>query len=333
MRSGAIVFLAAVTMLTGVTSAEPQNVLLTSGLQGQFLGGKRTETRLSLSWTRVDLKMNADIQMPGNFPFREQAELYQQITQRIEGLWAEFTQKLFCADNLMIRLDAGYLFPANRDSLDTTDYRNTVFFKTLLGSNILARQWKTSNEWWSVDGSLNYFVTRDWAAVLGVRYEFFDTRFYDPPFIFVGVTPVSTPGDIMDITRNIILPYFGLEFRLSSSAHYLALRAITMPQLSAYNGLFNSSTTAGLTRSETRGGFAGGTFGEVSMTWQINGDSGFQMCLLTKLNLLYGKSDTKNKTIVPVPGDVPFSAPTRGTLFRSVFSIGGEIAIPFTLPL
>jgi len=327
------VLTAIVMILMGMTYGHSQSTLLTSGPGGVFSADWRTDTRLSLSWTRVDVKMKGDIQIPGNLPFREQAELYHQITQRIEGLWAELSQRLLCNEKLIIRLDAGYLFPSNRDSLDTTDYRNTVIFKALLGGDILARDWKTKNEWWSFDGSLNYLVSPGCAAVLGIRYEFFDTRYYDPPFIVVGGTPVSTPSDIQDITRNIILPYIGLECRLGTAAHYLALRAITMPQLAASNGLFSSSTTAGLTRSETRGGFASGSFGELSMTWQLNGDSGFQLCFLGKLSLLNGKSDTKEKTIVPVPGDVPFSAPTEGTFYRTVFSIGGEMAIPFALPL
>lgn len=333
MRGWPILFLGAAIILIGPTAGNSQSTFLTNDLGGEIAGAGRMETRLSLAWTRIDVKMNGNIHMPGNFPFREQAELYHQITHRLEGLWAEWSQRLFWTDNLMIRLDAGYLIPANREALDTMDYHNTFIFRMLLGGDILAREWSTKNEWWGFDGSLNYSVTRNFAAVVGVRYEFFDTRFQDPQLIIVGGVPVSTTGDIMDITRNIILPYVGVEYCWRAPAHYLALRAITMPRLAAYNGISKSSTTAGFTRSETRGGFSSGSFGEVSLTWQINSGADFQLCLLTKLSLLQGKSDTKEKTIVPVPGDIPFSAPTEGALYRTIVSIGGEIAFPFALPL
>ncbi len=123
-------------------------------------------------------------------------ELRQQFD--LQGIWLDLMVPVKGSGPLGLVFGWSYLFPIDRTSHETM---------TLPGESVRYRTWTADTQWWNVQAALTYDVHPLATAIVGFRYDSFQTAFYDPS---VRMGAVGLANDAANVTINGYIPFLGV---------------------------------------------------------------------------------------------------------------------------
>lgn len=139
----------------------------------------------------------ADFSFTANDPVANSvADLRQQFD--LQGVWLELMVPIKGQGPFGLVLGWAYLFPIDRTSQETV---------TVPPATSRSRTWTADSQWWDLQAALTYDFYPSATAILGFRYDSFQTNFYDPS-ARTGIA--GQPDDTANVTINGYIPFFGL---------------------------------------------------------------------------------------------------------------------------
>lgn len=231
-----------------------------------------------------------------------------------KGLWLGLQQSVPLSDWLGFMASGWYLIPSNNGSSEA--YNNG-----LLGT----RSWDTTNEWWFVDGVVALGGCNGLAAIVGLRYDYYNTQFTSSNPFALG--PLGLLGDGATVNSQGWIPLFGTQFAYTSSTTNLTVRAVGVPTLLGnikYTETLGALGGAG--SGQFSGTYNGGYFLEVFSEYsRVFGAGG--VGVFARWNMTHGRSNSD----LSIDG-LGTSGFDLG-LNRTSWTFGGSFSLNFTTPL
>jgi hypothetical protein len=245
------------------------------------------------------------------------------LTQRYDnrGVWFGLSDTVTLTDRLGFVASGWYLVPSNTVS-------QQVFNDGDGSYPLFGRSWNTNSQWWFVDGLFAFGPCCGPASLLvGLRYDYFTTRFQDPPFANIAAPPVVN-GDLpdeADVTSQGWIPLIGVQVAYEGAASKLAVRAVGFP--TTLGSAKYSETILVTNRVEATGTYNGGSFLEVFAEYSRK-FGGADVGVFGRWNNLQGRSDL-SVDLLPAGGSQTFKL----GLSRSSWTLGGSFSLSFNTPL
>jgi hypothetical protein len=275
---------------------------------------------------------------------------------RTRGLWLSIVEPMRLRDAIGARLEAAVLIPSSShnasDSVDNSTYAGFPYAYDLSPAS--------KTRWWLLDGQVSY-DTPYGSLLAGLRYEYFDTRFYDFPFLSLIANPgvggpysipviVSAPGMESDFTVTSLIPYVGIEGRYGSPTNSVSMRIVGIPW---FTPSIKSRTTQGgyswgatppvgggnvSDRYEMSMSARKGYFYEAKVSCDTNAFGMGTFGLFVTASYMHaefdGGIDFNTARITPSGPDPGAQFPTSGLYYnRRVYAIGATLSMPFVSPI
>jgi hypothetical protein len=193
----------------------------------------------------------------------------------------------------------------------------------------MGRKWDTANTWWYAQGALAYSIGNT-AALLGFRYDFYDTKFDSPGSVWGGFP--SDPDQRADVTLNNYIPFIGVQYTYDVAPTNLSVRMVGIPFLA---GTAKYSQTLGNVAPghiEGSGNWSKGYFLEAQVDYTRRMFGSGQMGVFGMWSMVHGSAT------VDVDGEGPFfGIPAQTDSFdlnlnRTAWTFGGKFSVDFHLP-
>jgi hypothetical protein len=327
------------------------------GINGSWLGAPRFE----LAWKDVQTSVGTSF---SELPFawsrgasNPSAPIEKGLSTQYmtKGLWLSIVEPMRLRDAIGARLEAAVLIPSSSrnasDSVDNSAYAGFPYAYDLSPAS--------KSRWWLLDGQVSY-DTAYGSFLAGLRYEYFDTRFYDFPFLWLIANPgsmfavpvtVSTPGMESDFTVTSLIPYVGIEGRYGSATSRVSGKIIGIPW---FRPRLKSKTTLGgyswgtvpfpsnggsvSDRYEMSMSARKGYFYEAKVAYDTNAFGMGTFGLFVTASYMHaeldGDIDFNTARITPSGPDPGAQFPTSGFYYnRRVYAIGATLSMPFVSPI
>ena len=247
------------------------------------------------------------------------------LTQRYDnrGVWFGVADTVTLTDRLGFMAAGWYLVPSNTVS-------QQVFNDGDGSYPLFGRSWNTNSQWWFVDGIFAFGPCCGPATLLvGLRYDYFTTRFQDPPFAQIAPPPAppqTAPiGDEADVTSQAWIPLIGVQVAYEGASSKLAVRAVGFP--TTLGSVKYSETILVTNRVEATGTYNNGSFLEVFAEYSRK-FGGADVGVFGRWNNLHGNSDL---SVDLLPAGV--SQTFKLGLSRTSWTLGGSFNLSFNTPL
>ncbi len=251
---------------------------------------------------------------------------------RNQGVWFGLADTVNLTDCVSFMASGWYLVPSN--TVSRQDFNDGG-----PGFGLLGRSWNTNSQWWWVDGLFIFGPSSSpcsgpcccgpAALLVGLRYNYFTTRFQDQPFDPTSPTPPPPPtddeGDQADVISQAWIPLIGVQTRYEGADYRLLARAVGFPTV--LGSVQYNETILVANRLEATGNYSGGAFLEV-FTEYARKFSGGEAGVFLRWDYLQGYSNL-NVDFLPAGGSKTF----RLGLTQNVWTIGGSFALNFNTPL
>jgi hypothetical protein len=241
------------------------------------------------------------------------------------GLWLGLAQTLPLTERISFMATGWYLIPSNSPS------RQTYLLQGQRIPGFSERTWSTQNTWWYVDGALIFGSglgcgsaggINGLGLVLGVRYDYYSTKFKNPYNDFGLVANIDGDADVISYG---VIPLLGAQYSLSSATTNLVFRIVGVPTLVG-SAVYRETIQPGV-RLDGTGSYNGGHFLEAFAEYgqKIAGPAGIG---------IWGRWNTANGTsdINTDLGLVNLSNTFKLNVHRSSWSFGGSFNLDFNLP-
>jgi hypothetical protein len=243
-------------------------------------------------------------------------------TYPVSGLWLGLAAQASLTDPIGLYADAWMIVPSNRESEETYSVAPSV-----LGG----KTWRTSTEWWLLNGALTYSTCNLGRLVAGFRYDRFATNLKDPDN-FVGALGLSS--DRGDITINCYVPFIGVQMDQGSLVgSRLMFRIIGFPWLGGdvkYHDSIGNFVIIEQDRIELSKGLGKGYFLEVFAEYVRPVFGSGQIGVFARWNMLHGNGERIG--ITDVLGGFPLTGRYQFAFDRQSWTLGGNIRLNFNLP-
>ena len=249
------------------------------------------------------------------------------LTQRYDnrGVWFGVADTVTLTDRLGFMASGWYLVPSNTVS-------QQVFNDGDGSYPLFGRSWNTNSQWWFVDGLFAFGPCCGPATLLvGLRYDYFTTRFQDPPFAQIAPPPAPPVvisgnfGDEADVTSQAWIPLIGVQVAYEGANSKLAVRAVGFP--TTLGSVKYSETILVTNRVEATGTYNNGSFLEVFAEYSRK-FGGADVGVFGRWNNLHGNSDL-SVDLLPAGGSQTFKL----GLSRTSWTLGGSFNLSFNTPL
>lgn len=327
------------------------------GTNGSWLGAPRfelvwkdTRTTVGTDFTELPFTYSRGRSGPAG-PIEKSLD----FQYRTKGLWLSLVEPIRLREAIGARLEAAVLIPSSShdasDSIDNGSYAGFPYDYNLSVA--------TKTRWWLLDGQVSYDTSYG-SLLAGLRYEYFDTRFYDFPFLSLIANPgmisavpvvVSSPGMESDFTITSLIPYVGIEGRYGSSKNSVSAKFIGIPwyrpSLKAVATLggyswgtvpFPSNGGSVSDRYEMSMAARKGYFYEARIAYDTNAFGMGTFGLFVTATYMHaefaGNIDFRTARITPSGPDPGAEFPTSGFHYnRRVYAVGAALSLPFTSPM
>jgi hypothetical protein len=190
------------------------------------------------------------------------------------------------------------------------------------------QSWDTDSTWWWVDGIAAYMFTNNFAGLLGFRYEEYVASFDDPSQD--ALFPLSNEDMEADVTSNGYVPLVGVLWTYNGARTKMNALVVGIPTVVG-NVEYNQTTTVGgISRVTVDEPYIGGHFLEGYFDYRYN-MWGSDIGAFFRYNTLYGKWEGEIETNVVGGGDPIVDDGELGTIYRSAWTVGATINVPFNL--
>jgi hypothetical protein len=235
----------------------------------------------------------------------------------LQGIWVGGSYTMAFSDNVAVMASGWMLVPEAKTATEDYGFPGAGF-----GLGFTARQWTTKNQWWYADAVVVAGNVAGFSGVVGLRYDFFDTRFQDPANVPPAVVGFST--DTADLTSNGWIPLIGVQYASVGSDSNFLIRIVGVPTLVGRVKL--RETDFGFLRIDASGSYNGGGFIEVFTEFNKkmgNAEAG----LFVRYNAANGKSTLDLDVLTP--GVTTNFGTYDLSFYRSTWTIGGKVGLSF----
>jgi hypothetical protein len=251
---------------------------------------------------------------------------FHKVVQKYDnrGVWFGLANTITFSDRLAFLASGWYLVPSNTVSEE-------VFNDGDGTSPLFGRDWNTNSQWWFVDGLFAFGPCCGPASFLvGLRYDYFTTRFQDPPFSQIAPPPAPpTPPppvpDEADLISQAWIPLIGVQVAYAGANYHLAVRAVGFP--TALGTAKYNETILATNRIEASGTYSRGSFLEVFAEYSRQ-FAGAEIGVFGRWNNLQANSDA-SVDLLPAGGSQTF----RVGVTRISWTFGASFALNFNTPL
>ena len=240
---------------------------------------------------------------------------------RNRGVWLGLADTVALTDCVSFMASGWYLIPSNTVSRQTFNDGGPGF-------GLTGRSWNTDNQWWWVDGLFVFGPCCGPASFLvGLRYDYFTTRFQDEPFDPTMPTPTPPPvdGDQADVISQAVIPLIGVQAGYEGANYRMLARAVGF--FTALGSVKYNETILAGNRLQATGNYTSGAFLELFAEYARKFGGG-EAGVFCRYDYLQGYSNL-NVDFLPTGGSQSF----RLGLTRNVWTIGGSFALNFNTPL
>lgn len=244
-------------------------------------------------------------------------------TYPIGGVWLGLAVQANPNNRIGLYADGWILIPSNRQADESYSIA-----APLTGS----KTWRTSSDWWFVDGAVTYNPLSLGKLVAGFRYDRFATNLKNPRN-FVGALGLSS--DRGDVTINSYIPFVGVQVEQGTpGGSQVMFRIIGFPWLAGDVKFHDSIGGFGAIiedRIELSKGIGEGYFLEAFAEYSRPVFGNGRVGLFGRWNMTHGNADSVD--ITDVLGGFPLTGKYQFAFDRLSWTLGGSFSMDFDLPL
>lgn len=244
------------------------------------------------------------------------------------GIWLGLKEKIYYGDRKKgLILRGRYLLPSDEE------FQTRLYNYGFLAQQPEIRRWDCDTERWFADGALFYNYSPSLSLLAGFRYDYQNVNLTDPQFISYGGGAYITSLPDQELTFNVQngIPYLGLTVDMGIGQNSFKVGAKGFPYVWSWVE-WGMTADVGYQRYSQSSAPSRSYFFETFIEYGRPFYGNSLLSLFAEWTMFQGSRYDSDVNLAPGPGVAP-NLPADMSVKRSEITVGGNIALDFSLPL